>query len=130
MTTLLVLIPIFAILAIFVIDRVVSHKVFGPYIDNNGGYGEEIRSMLIHDRFELSRDEWNNGMLHTEYEYDGEIEYLAFHSEGFTSPNFYAISVIENGERQSYRVKGGTTLFNKIREHHENLKKERKHEAL
>ena len=124
-----IVILFFALVLIFG-ERLVQWDVFGPRVSgifsSTPEIKKEVRSLMEKQNLRLSLEEWKNGMLHASSTGETGIQYLAYHEDVLTTPRFYVVCEISEGERNHYRIQEGTEVFQAIRKYHKRLMEERK----
>lgn len=114
---------LFFAVVLFAAERVIQWDVFGPRVSgifsSNPEVKREVRSLIKGDEFRLSQEEWKNGMLHASELGSSGIQYLAHHEDVLTTPKYYVVCEITEGERKYYRIRKGTDIFWAIRKYHD-----------
>lgn len=123
----------FALVLVFG-ERLVQWDVFGPRVSgifsSNPEIKGEVRRLVEDENLRLSLEEWKNGMLHAPSAEETGIQYLAYHEDVLTTPRFYVVCEISEGERNHYRIQEGTEVFQAIREYHKRLMEERNDDGV
>jgi len=114
---------LFFAVVLLVAERVIQWDVFGSRVSgifsSNPEVEREIRSLIENEDFRLSQEEWKNGMLHASELGSSGIQYLAYHEDVLTTPKYYVVCEISDGERKYYRIREETDIFWTIRKYHD-----------
>ena len=104
-------------------ERVIQWDVFGQRVSgifsSNPEVKRQVRSLIENQNLRLSLEEWKNGMLHASPVNDTGVQYLAYHEDVLTTPRYYVVCEVSDGERKYYRIQEGTEIFRAIRKYHD-----------